>query len=75
MSQLLLFVNGLMMCFGGLLVVNNVNFELYLQEIVLLIGFNGVGKTMVFNCLIGFYKFIGGIILLCDQYFEGLLGQ
>lgn len=75
MSQLLLFVSGLMMCFGGLLVVNNVLLEFRECEIVLLIGFNGVGKIIVFNCLIGFYKFIGGIILLCDQYLEGLLGQ
>ncbi len=56
MSQPLLSVNGLMMRFGGLLAVNNVNLELYPQEIVSLIGPNGAGKTTVFNCLIGFYK-------------------
>ena len=38
MSQPLLSVNGLMMRFGGLLAVNNVNLELYPQEIVSLIG-------------------------------------
>lgn len=38
MSQTLLSVNGLMMRFGGLLAVNNVNLELYPQEIVSLIG-------------------------------------
>ncbi len=32
MSQPLLSVNGLMMRFGGLLAVNNVNLELYPQE-------------------------------------------
>ena len=52
MSQPLLSVNGLMMRFGGLLAVNNVNLELYPQEIVSLIGPNGAGKTTVFNCLI-----------------------
>lgn len=51
MSQPLLSVNGLMMRFGGLLAVNNVNLELYPQEIVSLIGPNGAGKTTVFNCL------------------------
>lgn len=56
MSQPLLSVNGLMMRFGGLLAVNNVNLELYPQEIVSLIGPNGAGKTTVFNCLTGFYK-------------------
>lgn len=60
MSQPLLSVNGLMMRFGGLLAVNNVNLELYPQEIVSLIGPNGAGKTTVFNCLTGFYKPTGG---------------
>lgn len=54
--------------------VNNVLLELCEWEIVLLIGFNGVGKMMVFNCLIGFYKLIGGMIMLCEWYLEGLLG-
>ncbi len=75
MSQPLLSVNGLMMRFGGLLAVNNVNLELYPQEIVSLIGPNGAGKTTVFNCLTGFYKPTGGTILLRDQHLEGLPGQ
>lgn len=54
MSQPLLSVNGLMMRFGGLLAVNNVELELRPQEIVSLIGPNGAGKTTVFNCLTGF---------------------
>ena len=45
MSQPLLSVNGLMMRFGGLLAVNNVELELRPQEIVSLIGPNGAGKT------------------------------
>lgn len=68
MSQPLLSVNGLMMRFGGLLAVNNVNLELYPQEIVSLIGPNGAGKTTVFNCLTGFYKPTGGTILLRNQH-------
>lgn len=70
MSQPLLSVNGLMMRFGGLLAVNNVNLELYPQEIVSLIGPNGAGKTTVFNCLTGFYKPTGGTILLRDQHLD-----
>ncbi len=75
MSQPLLSVNGLMMRFCGLLAVNNVNLELYTQEIVSLIGPNGAGKTTVFNCLTGFYKPTGGTILLRDQNLECLPGQ
>lgn len=68
MSQPLLSVNGLMMRFGGLLAVNNVELELRPQEIVSLIGPNGAGKTTVFNCLTGFYKPTGGTIKLRDQH-------
>lgn len=75
MSQPLLSVNGLMMRFGGLLAVNNVNLELYPQEIVSLIGPNGAGKTTVFNCLTGFYKLTGGTILLRDQHLEVYRGS
>ena len=78
MSQPLLSVNGLMMRFGGLLAVNNVELELRPQEIVSLIGPNGAGKTTVFNCLTGFYKPTGGTIKLRHQQlktgvFSGLL--
>ncbi|WP_338492990.1 high-affinity branched-chain amino acid ABC transporter ATP-binding protein LivG [Erwinia aphidicola] len=75
MTQPLLAVNGLMMRFGGLLVVNNVELELRPQEIVSLIGPNGAGKTTVFNCLTGFYRPTGGSIKLGDQQLAGLPGQ
>jgi len=75
MTQPLLAVNGLMMRFGGLLAVNNVELELCPQEIVSLIGPNGAGKTTVFNCLTGFYRPTGGSIKLGDQQLAGLPGQ
>lgn len=75
MTQSLLAVNGLMMRFGGLLAVNNVELELRPQEIVSLIGPNGAGKTTVFNCLTGFYRPTGGSIKLGDQQLAGLPGQ
>lgn len=71
----LLAVKGLMMRFGGLLAVNNVELELRPQEIVSLIGPNGAGKTTVFNCLTGFYRPTGGSIMLRDQQLAGLPGQ
>ncbi|MFG1174817.1 high-affinity branched-chain amino acid ABC transporter ATP-binding protein LivG [Erwiniaceae bacterium CAU 1747] len=75
MSQPLLTVNGLMMRFGGLLAVNNVELELRQQEIVSLIGPNGAGKTTVFNCLTGFYKPTSGSIMLGDKQLAGMPGQ
>lgn len=75
MSQPLLAVSGLMMRFGGLLAVNNVDLVLNAGEIVSLIGPNGAGKTTVFNCLTGFYKPSGGTIMLGDRHLEGLPGQ
>ncbi|WP_168394835.1 high-affinity branched-chain amino acid ABC transporter ATP-binding protein LivG [Erwinia amylovora] len=75
MSQPLLAVDGLKMRFGGLLAVNNVELELYPQDIVSLIGPNGAGKTTVFNCLTGFYRPSGGSIRLGDQQLAGLPGQ
>ncbi|MGM3173765.1 high-affinity branched-chain amino acid ABC transporter ATP-binding protein LivG [Dickeya lacustris] len=75
MSQPLLSVRGLMMRFGGLLAVNNVELDLHQGEIVSLIGPNGAGKTTVFNCLTGFYRPTGGTIVLRSQHLEGLPGQ
>ncbi|MFP1923384.1 high-affinity branched-chain amino acid ABC transporter ATP-binding protein LivG [Lonsdalea quercina] len=74
-TQPLLSVRGLMMRFGGLLAVNNVELDLHAGEIVSLIGPNGAGKTTIFNCLTGFYRPTGGTILLCDQHLETLPGQ
>ncbi len=75
MTQPLLAVKGLMMRFGGLLAVNNVELELRPQEIVSLIGPNGAGKTTVFNCLTGFYRPTGGSIMLRDKDIAGQPGQ
>ncbi|MDK1080588.1 MAG: ABC transporter ATP-binding protein [Anaerolineae bacterium] len=54
--------------FGGLVAVNNFDFELPQGMIVSIIGPNGAGKTTFFNCITGFYEIDEGIIL-----FDGLL--
>jgi branched-chain amino acid transport system ATP-binding protein len=48
--------------FGGMVAVNNVDFELRKGEILGLIGPNGAGKTTLFNCISGFIAADGGAI-------------
>ena len=75
MNATILRVEHLMMHFGGIKALNDVNLEVQRGSITALIGPNGAGKTTVFNCLTGFYKPTGGTILLRDQHLEGLPGQ
>lgn len=57
-------VDNLVMHFGGIKALNDVNFDIKKGSISALIGPNGAGKTTVFNCLTGFYKATGGKITL-----------
>jgi len=63
----ILSVEHLMMHFGGIKALNDVNLDVERGSITALIGPNGAGKTTVFNCLTGFYKATGGNILLNTQ--------
>lgn len=62
--SVLLEVSDLVMRFGGLLAVDNVNFSVKSDEIFGIIGPNGAGKTTVFNCVGGFYSPTAGRVLL-----------
>ncbi|EPV8392931.1 ABC transporter ATP-binding protein [Klebsiella aerogenes] len=64
MSDAILQVEHLMMHFGGIKALNDVNLEVERGSITALIGPNGAGKTTVFNCLTGFYRASGGAIRL-----------
>jgi branched-chain amino acid transport system ATP-binding protein len=67
MNDAILRVEHLMMRFGGIKALNDVNLDVERGSITALIGPNGAGKTTVFNCLTGFYRASGGRILLNTQ--------
>lgn len=71
MSESLLEVSGLTMRFGGLLAVDNVEFNVKKHEVFAIIGPNGAGKTTVFNCVGGFYKPTTGAIVMDGKTITG----
>jgi branched-chain amino acid transport system ATP-binding protein len=72
MSDTLLQVSGLTMRFGGLLAVDQVEFDVQRDEVFAIIGPNGAGKTTVFNCVGGFYKPSTGTITMDGKPITGM---
>ena len=70
-SEPILKVRGLGIDFGGLTAVNDLDLDVYDQEIVGLIGPNGAGKTTVFNMLTKVYQPTRGQILFYEEDFAG----
>ena len=68
----LLYTKDLTISFGGLMAVDNVNFEMCKRDVLGLIGPNGSGKTTIFNMLTGLYTPTGGDFFLDG---ESLLGK
>ena len=68
MNETILRVEHLMMHFGGIKALNDVNLDMQRGSITALIGPNGAGKTTVFNCLTGFYRASGGNILFNTRH-------
>jgi ABC-type branched-subunit amino acid transport system ATPase component len=58
--------------FGGLIALNDFDFEIHEGMIVGLIGPNGAGKTTLFNCLTGVYPVEGGEMLFAGKRVRGL---
>jgi branched-chain amino acid transport system ATP-binding protein len=63
---------GLTIRFGGLIALNNVNFEVRREEIRAIIGPNGAGKSTFFNCLTGVLRPTSGRILFNGADITGL---
>ena len=64
MSENILEILSLKKSFGGLVVIDNVSFNVEKGSKTALIGPNGAGKTTVFNLLSGVYDVDGGSIHL-----------
>ena len=62
-EEAILVAAGVRKEFGGLVAVNDVDFEIPLRSIVSLIGPNGAGKTTFFNMLTGVYTPTAGNIV------------
>ncbi len=60
-------VNNLIMNFGGLRAIDNLNLTINEGEIAALIGPNGAGKTTFFNCITGIYTPSKGDIFLTSK--------
>ena len=58
--SILLKSNAVSKQFGGLVAVNQFDFELPEGKIISIIGPNGAGKTTFFNCITGFYDISAG---------------
>ena len=65
-------VNSATKRFGGLLAVNNLNFEVMEHEVLGLIGPNGSGKTTVMNLISGALKLSAGEICLEEKVVSDL---
>ncbi|MFA6450100.1 MAG: ABC transporter ATP-binding protein [bacterium] len=72
MADTLLEVKKLTMRFGGLLAVNELDFNVTAGKVKALIGPNGAGKTTVFNLISGVYRPTSGSIIFKGKRLERL---
>jgi branched-chain amino acid transport system ATP-binding protein len=70
-TRVVLSARGVTKRFGGLVAVNDVDFDVAEREIVGLIGPNGAGKTTFFNCLTGMVVPTSGEITYGDEHIFG----
>jgi branched-chain amino acid transport system ATP-binding protein len=70
-EDLIVKARGVKKRFGGLVAVNEVDFDIPRGSIVSLIGPNGAGKTTFFNMITGYYTPTAGEILLDQRVIAG----
>lgn len=66
-------VENVIMQFGGVVAVNNLNIDVEQGKIEALIGPNGAGKTTAFNVITGVYTPTSGNVYYNDEKITGLL--
>jgi branched-chain amino acid transport system ATP-binding protein len=71
-GRALLQARGLIRRFGGLVAVDNFDFELMEGEILGLIGPNGAGKSTTFNVITGFYRPTAGEVRFDRRRIDGM---
>ena len=71
-SSPLLSQRGLGIRFGGLVAVDDVDFNLPPSHVTCIIGPNGAGKSTLFNLITGIYKPSGGQVILNGEEITGL---
>jgi branched-chain amino acid transport system ATP-binding protein len=66
-TEVLLDARQVRKSFGGVLAVNNVNFQVRQGEILALIGPNGAGKTTIFNLVSGAHRADSGEVIFAGR--------
>ena len=72
MSSIVLEAKNIKKSFGGISVLEDVNFKLHEGEFKTIIGPNGAGKTTLYNIISGVMKPTGGHILFRDRDITGM---
>ena len=71
-ADIVLSGQGLTVRFGGLVALNNVDFEVARGEILGIIGPNGAGKSTLFNLITGIYQPTSGAVTLEGRALSGV---
>lgn len=71
-AETILEVREVIMAFGGLMALNNLNFHVASGIIMAIIGPNGAGKTTLFNVITGTFPPTEGSVQFMDKSLEGL---